>query len=199
MPRKIVVLRTLVSRHEACCVCCDLFLTRCRKMRPYLMKFALMTMCLLAVAPIALAQTQIATPIDPTDTRIPRNSKVYIAPAHGFEQYLAAAFRKKSVPLLIVADRDAADFEITATHDKESANWARIYVWGLLQGTASASIQIVNLKTKVVVFADSSERLVALRGERSTAEKLAKYLKRRMEKDEKKSRARADVKEGARF
>jgi len=103
------------------------------------------------------------------------------------------------VPLLIVADRDVADFEITATHDKESANWARIYVWGLLQGTASASIQIVNLKTKVVVFADSSERLVALRGERSTAEKLAKYLKRRMEKDEKKSRARADVKEGARF
>jgi hypothetical protein len=44
------------------------------------------------------------------------------------------------------------------------------------------------LKTNVVVFADSSERLVALRGERSTAEKLAKYLKRRMEKDEKRNR-----------
>lgn len=148
--------------------------------------FAL-TLLLLAAAQNALAQTQTEIPTDLNDMRIPRNSKVYIAPADGFEQYLAAAFRKKSVPLLIVADREAADFEITATHDKESASWARIYVWGLLQGTASASIQVVNLKTKVVVFADSSERLVALRGERSTAEKLAKYLKRRMEKDEKKS------------
>lgn len=155
-------------------------------MRVNLRKFALLTLMLLAVVQIALAQTQTETPVDVTDTRIPRNSKVYIAPAHGFEQYLAAAFRKKSVPLLIVTDRDVADFEITATHDKESASWARIYVWGLLQGTASASIQVVNLKTRVVVFADSSERLVALRGERSTAEKLAKYLKRRIEKDEKK-------------
>jgi hypothetical protein len=149
-----------------------------------LRKFPLITLLLFSVLQIGLAQAQTETRNDPPDTRIPRNSKVYIAPADGFEQYLAAAFRKKSVPLLIVADRGAADFEISATHDKQAANWARIYVWGLLHGSASASIQVVNLKTKVVVFADSSERLVALRGERSTAEKLAKYLKRRMEKDE---------------
>ena len=135
----------------------------------------------------AFAQTQAQIP-DPADTRIPRNSRVYIAPADGFEQYLAAALRKKSVPLLIVIDREVADFEITATHDKQDASWARIYVWGLLHGSAQASIQVVNVKTKVVVFADSSTRLVALRGERSTAEKLAKMLKRRMEKDEKKLR-----------
>ena len=141
-----------------------------------------------ASAVSAVAQTQDQTPTDPTDTRIPRNAKVYIVPADGFEHYLAAALRKKSVPLLIVTDREAADFEITTTHDRQDASWARIYVWGLLHGSAQASIQVVNLKTKVVVFADSSTRLVALRGERSTAEKLAKYLKRRMEKDEKKSR-----------
>jgi len=146
---------------------------------------------LIGGAVAAVAQTKTLAPADPTDTRIPRNSRVYIAPADGFEQYLAAAFRKKSVPLLIVTDRDAADFEITVTHDKEQASWARIYVWGLLHGSASASLQVVNLRTKVVVFADSSERLVALRGERSTAEKLAKYLKRRMEKDEKKAGAAA--------
>jgi hypothetical protein len=131
---------------------------------------------------------QIPVPTDPADTRIPKDSKVYIVPADGFEQYLAAAFRKKSVPLLIVTDRVAADFEITVTHEKKEASWARIIVWGILQPSASASIQIVNLKTKVVVFADSSFRVAALRGERSTAEKLAKYLKRRMNKDEKKSR-----------
>jgi len=143
---------------------------------------------LLVAAGVAVAQERVRVVDDPADLRIPRNSKVYIAPAGGFEQYLAAALRKKSVPLLIMVDREAADFEITATHEKEDASFARTYVWGLLHGSASASIQIVNLKTNVVVFADSSERLVALRGERSTAEKLAKYLKRRMEKDEKRNR-----------
>lgn len=152
------------------------------------LRIAAVAVLLMAGAVGAVAQTLVQTPADPADTRIPRDSKVYIVPADGFEQYLAAALRKKSVPLLIVTDRDAADFEITTTHDKQDASWARIYVWGLLHGSAQASIQVVNLKTKVVVFADSSTRLVALRGERSTAEKLAKYLKRRMEKDEKKSR-----------
>jgi hypothetical protein len=134
------------------------------------------------------AAAQSLAPTEPTDTRIPRNSKVYIRPTSGFEQYLAAAFRKKSVPLLIVTERDAADFEITVTHEKTEASWARIFVWGILQPSAAASIQIVNLNTKVVVFADTSYRVAAVRGERSTAEKLAKYLKRRMEKDEKKSK-----------
>ena len=129
-------------------------------------------------------RAQTVTPTDPTDTRIPRNSKVYIAPMDGFEQYLAAAFRKKSVPLLIVTEREAADFEITGTHDRRDAGWAKtIFLGG--KPAASASIQIVNLRTKVVVYADSSHRDSANRGERSTAEKLAKYLKLRMEKDEK--------------
>jgi hypothetical protein len=128
-------------------------------------------------------QAQSAIPTDPTDTRIPRNSKVYMAPMDGFEQYLAAAFRKKSVPLLIVVDRDQADFEITGTHEKNEAVWANSIFLRPLP-SVSASIQVVNLKTRVVVFADSSHRFSAFRGERSTAEKLAKYLKRRMKKDE---------------
>lgn len=146
----------------------------------------ILILVLIAGAKAANAQSQLQTPTEPADIRIPRNSKVYIASADGFEHYLAAAFRKKSVPLLIVTDRDAADFEIEVSHEKVEASWARIFVWGLLQPSASASIQVVNLKTKVVVYADSSYRVAALRGERSTAEKLAKYLKRRMEKDEKK-------------
>jgi hypothetical protein len=145
---------------------------------------------LLVVACAAAAQERDRIVDDATDIRIPRNSRVYIAPARGFEQYLAAAFRKKSVPLLIVVNREDADFEITATHDKEDASFARTYEWGLLHGSADASIQIVNLRTGVVVFADSSSRVIAWRGERSTAEKLAKYLKRRMEKDERSVEAR---------
>ena len=153
----------------------------------------ILILMLIAGATAAIAQNQLQTPPDPADTRIPRNSKVYIVPTEGFEQYLAAAFRKKSVPLLIVTERDAADFEITTTNEKQEASWARIFVWGILQPSASASMQVVNLKTKVVVFADSSHRTLAARGERSTAEKLAKMLKRRMEKDEKKSHPSAST------
>jgi len=157
-------------------------------------------LCIAAVfvfvlAGVAVAQERVRIVDDPTDTRIPKNSKVYIARASGFEQYLAAAFRKKSVPLLIVVDREAADFEINATHEKEDASFARTYEWGLLHGSAAASIQIVNLRTGVVVFADSSDRVIAWRGERSTAEKLAKMLKRRMDKDDKQSQKLSSTKE----
>lgn len=134
-----------------------------------------------------IANAQSSAPTDPIDTRIPRNSRVYLAPMEGFEQYLAAAFRKKSVPLLIVTDRELADFEITGTHEKKDAGWAKtIFLGG--KPAASASIQVVNLRTKVVVYADSSHRDSANRGERSTAEKLAKYLKRSMEKDQAKAK-----------
>lgn len=104
----------------------------------------------------------------------------------GFEQYLAAAFRKKSVPLLIVVDRADADFEITGTHEREGSGWLTPILIGS-GSSASASMQIVNLRTRVVVYADSSHRNYPFRGERSTAEKLAKYLKRKMEKDERKA------------
>ncbi len=119
------------------------------------------------------------------DTIIPRNSKIYIAPMDGFETYLAAAIRKKEVPLLMVTDREDADFEITGTHEKNKPGWAKTIFLGDVRSSASASMQIVNLKTKIVVYADSSDRSSANRGERSTAEKLAKYLKKKIEDDEK--------------
>ena len=120
----------------------------------------------------------------PGDVTIPRNSRVYLAPMDGFETYLAAAMRKKEVPLLMVTDRDQADFEITGIHDVKDAGWAKT-IFVSPNPSASASIQVVNLKTKVIVYADSSHRTTANRGERSTAEKLAKYLKKKIEDDEK--------------
>ncbi len=132
-------------------------------------------------------QTGNAGPAAGADTRIPRNAKVYLAPMDGFETYLAAAIRKKEVPIVMVTDRDQADFEITGTHDKKKAGWAKTIFLGDARDSASASMQVVNLRTKVVVYADSSHRGSANRGERSTAEKLAKYLKRKIEDDEKKS------------
>jgi hypothetical protein len=136
-------------------------------------------------------------PDDPFRARlIPRNSKVYIAPiknedpnkpgAEGFESYIAAAMRKKDVPLLIVADRSQADFIIEGTADQKGAGWAKKIVLGDFRKSTSASMTVTNLRTGVVAYADSSDRSSANRGLRSSAEKLAKYLKRKIEDDQKK-------------
>ncbi|MGI9035713.1 MAG: hypothetical protein ACR2GD_06710 [Pyrinomonadaceae bacterium] len=131
---------------------------------------------------------QIADNAKSADTTIPRNSKIYIAPMDGFENYLAAAIRKKEVPVILVAVPDAADFQISGTHEKKNAGWAKTIFMGDARSSASASIQVINTKTQVVVYADSSNRGSANNGERSTAEKLAKYLKKKIEDDEKKAR-----------
>lgn len=134
--------------------------------------------------PTTSQRTRTSTGSVPADTRIPRNSRIYIAPMDGFEIYLAAAIRKKGVPITMVTDRDQADFEITGTHATKDAGWAKT-IFVSPQPSATASMQVVNLKTGVVVYADSSHRTTANRGERSTAEKLAKYLKKKIEDDEK--------------
>lgn len=125
---------------------------------------------------------------------IPRNSRVYIAPIDtpnsykaldDFESYLAAALRKKNVPLIMVTNRAQADFEIVGTAKSEQP-YLDEHVYGTQRDTISASISVVNLKTGVVAYADSSHRELAARGPRSAAEKLAKYLKKKIEDDEKK-------------
>jgi hypothetical protein len=145
----------------------------------------------------ALAQektAEVKPNVDPFEAQlIPRNSKVYIGrffaegeKPTGFETYLAAALRKKNVPLIMTTERDDADFEITGSADKKGAGWAKKVFMGDWRSTTSASIQVVNIKTGVVAYADSSHKYSANRGLRSTAEKLAKYLKRKIEDDEKK-------------
>jgi len=106
--------------------------------------------------------------------------------AQGFESYLAAAFRKKDVPLIIVADRAQADFIIEGTADQKGAGWAKKIILRDFRKSTSASMTVTNLRTGVVAYADSSDRSSANRGLRSSAEKLAKYLKRKIEDDEKK-------------
>lgn len=129
-----------------------------------------------------------------TSELIPRNSKVFIGKFvaegdhnTGFETYLAAALRKKNVPVIIVTNADEADFEITGSADKKGAGWAKKFLAGDFRSTTSASIQVVNTKTGVVAYADASHRASANKGMRSSAEKLAKYLKKKIEDDEKKA------------
>lgn len=84
---------------------------------------------IMLTASIAIAQDrtipQDATLISPEEAfeakLIPRDSKVYISKflfvperkiQQGFETYVAAAMRDNEVPLIVVTDRDQADFEI---------------------------------------------------------------------------------------
>lgn len=127
-------------------------------------------------------------PSDPT--YIPAGSKVYVenvAGLPGFENNLVAAFQKKQVNLLVVADRTLADFEITGFAQSEKAGWAKI-IFGSGRPESEASIQLVNLRTGVIAFAVASYKVDSFNGNKSTAEHLAKNLRQKMERDEKRLR-----------
>ena len=143
------------------------------------------------------AQDKLGSPDDIFRAQlIPRGSKVFIAPfksegakesaGGGFESYIAAALRKKEVPVLMVTDPASADFVIEGSADKRGAGWAKKIFAGDYHDSTSASLTVTNKKTGVVAYADSSDRASAARGYRSSAEKLAKYLKKKIEDDEKK-------------
>jgi hypothetical protein len=130
------------------------------------------------------ASVRATKPTDPT--YIPAGSKVYvedIAGLPGFENNLVAAFQKKQVNLLIVADRSLADFEVTGFAQSETAGWAKI-IFGSGRPESEASIQLVNLRTGVIAYAVASYRVNSLNGNKSTAEHLAKNLRQKMERDE---------------
>ena len=118
---------------------------------------------------------------------IPHGSKVYVNTIQGmdgFENYLVAAFKKKQVDLLVVADRAQADFEITGYAAHQRAGWAKI-IFGSGLPESEASIQVINVKTSVIAYAVGSYKVDALNGKKSTAEHLAKNLRQKMERDDK--------------
>lgn len=118
---------------------------------------------------------------------IPAGSKVYVADINGlpgFENNLVAAFQKKRVDLIVVADRSQADFEINGFAGNQKAGWAKI-IFGSGRPESEASIQMVNLRTGVVAFAVASYKVDSYNGNKSTAEHLAKNVRQKMERDDK--------------
>jgi hypothetical protein len=119
-------------------------------------------------------------------TYIPAGSKVYVADISGlphFENNLVAAFQKKKVNLVLVADRSLADFEINGFAELQHAGWAKI-IFGSGRPESEASIQMVNLKSGVIAYAVASYKVDSWNGNKSTAEHLAKNLRQKMERDE---------------
>jgi hypothetical protein len=85
--------------------------------------------------------------------QIPAGSKVFIAPMNGFETYFKAALEKKRVPVVVVEDRDKADFEISGSAESQKASTAKKVIMLDWRSTEQASIKVTNIKSSVVVFA----------------------------------------------
>jgi hypothetical protein len=108
---------------------------------------------------------------------IPAGSKIYVQQMDGFGSYVIAAITKKKVPVLIVSDREQADFEIGGDAESQKAGWAKIIWTGRTGSTEEASINVTNIKTGVIVFAYNVNKQNAVRGKQSAAEACAKHLK----------------------
>ncbi len=120
-----------------------------------------------------------------TEKRIPSGSRIWIKDSgDGFSSFMSAALENKKVPLVVVSERDTADFELRGTSTIQRAGTAKI-IFGTGLPAASASAEIINIKSGVIVFAISESRRDALRGQRSVAEYLAKKIGAKVRDDQK--------------
>src|SRR5437762_216208 len=110
--------------------------------------------CLVTAAPLAAIE-----PVSPS-------VNVYIDSMGGFGSFLTAAFQVKAVPMMVVADRRQADFEIAGTSESKDPGLGHAI---LLEGGSKegASVSLVNLKNGQVAFAYAYNRSYAFFGKRS--------------------------------
>ena len=134
--------------------------------------------------------------------QIKSGATVYIEPMGGYETYLAAAIAKKQVPLIVVADKDRADYIIRSTVTQTTPSQPAVvvnntntngsnvsnrgnggsYAAALAASrSVSASIAVIDVRSSQIVFASSSDR----GGLMGTAETCAKHLKEFIKKSEK--------------
>jgi hypothetical protein len=117
-----------------------------------------------------------------TNESLPKGARIYVAPIHnGFETYITAGLEKKKVPVVVVADRSKADYELSGVSDSDKAGWAKMLFLGSQQTNESASVKIVNLKTGNVVFAYSVNKTNSVRGKQSAGEAVAKHINEKIE------------------
>jgi hypothetical protein len=136
---------------------------------------------LLFCATTAAGQTPSAGGSD-ADMRIPSGSRLFIAPIEGgYDIYLSAAMHKKEVPLVLVADKSRADFELSGVTDTEKAGWAKTIFMGSTNTNEQASIKVVNIKTGTIVFGYNVHKTNSVRGKQSSSEACAKHLKEKIE------------------
>ena len=139
-------------------------------------KWYLLAVLMIGLAPAVLAQEN-------SNKTIPAGSKVFIAPMeNGFNEYLKAALQAKKVPVVVVDNKESADFEISGHSDTQRASTAKKVIMWDWRSNEQASIQVTNLKTSEIAFAYSVNKLSSAHGKKSSAEACAKHLKEKIEK-----------------
>lgn len=117
-----------------------------------------------------------------TEEPLSSGARLYVAPMpNGFETYVVAGIEKKKVPVVIVTDRDKADYELSGVSESDKAGWAKMLFVGSQQTNESASIKVVNLKTGNVVFAYSVNKMNSYKGKQSAGESVAKHINEKIE------------------
>lgn len=109
-------------------------------------------------------------------TTIPSGSKIYVE-QNEFGNYIVSAIEKKNVPVALVAEKEAADYLIVGTADTERAGWARTLALGQTGSSETASINVVSVKTKEIIWGYSVHKRNSYHGKQSAAEACAKHLK----------------------
>jgi len=120
-------------------------------------------------------------PTTPSSMKIVAGAKVYIAPMEGFESYLVAAFGKKKVQLIPVADQNQADYVIAGTSVDKKAGWAKMAFMGNIHSDNAASITMTDRRTGAIVYAYAVDKKSTLHGQQTTAEACAKHLQAHIE------------------
>jgi len=113
-----------------------------------------------------------------SNARMPPASKLYVAPMEGgFDNFIIAGFQKKNVPLIIVADKSKADYELSGIEESEKAGWAKMLFMGSQQSREQGSVKIADLKTGAVIFGYSVHKGNSYKGKQSAGEACAKHIK----------------------
>src|SRR5215472_6298023 len=116
-----------------------------------------------------------------SEEKLYSGARIYVAPmSNGFDNYIVAGLQQKKVPVVVVAVREKADYEITGIAETDKAGWAKMLFLGSQQTNETASIKMVNLKTGAVVFAYSVNKVNSVRGKQSAGEACAKHMKEKI-------------------
>lgn len=138
------------------------------------------TACLLIVSALALP---FATAPSAAADRIMPNAKVFIHPMKDdFDRFLKAALEQKKVPVIVVASREEADYEIKGSSDTQKAGAAKKIMLGSWHSDEQASISVAGIKSGEIVFAYSANKKNSAHGKQTSAEACAKHLKEAIEK-----------------
>jgi hypothetical protein len=130
--------------------------------------------------------------------QIKSGATVYIEPMDGYETYLAAAFAKKQVPLIVVTDKGKAEFTITSSVSQRAPNAPAIVINNTNGqnnsgphsgyptpgsfGRTNASISVIDNRSSQITFAYAVGKSRDTNQLQSTAEACAKHLKEFIEK-----------------